>query len=237
MGTKPRNLKTARRIATKRYRLSAVWPTEIREAREIQIALAAQVRCIRLTSPIRLIAGVDASISGHRVFAAACLYDFPSLDIVEEAVASRPLMFPYVPGFLSFREGPVVLDVLAALGRKPDLLLIDGQGIAHPRKLGLASHIGVLLDIPAIGCAKSRLIGNFREPGQGRGCRSQLTFNGQTVGAVVRTRTGVRPLFVSPGHLVDISGSVRFVLRTAPRFRIPEPLRRADTLSRAASKA
>ncbi|MDW7761802.1 MAG: deoxyribonuclease V [Acidobacteriota bacterium] len=233
----PRNLRTARRIATKRNRLSPVWPTDIREAREIQIALAAQVRCIPLASPIRLIAGVDASFSGDRVFAAACLYDFPSLGVVEEAVASRPLTFPYVPGFLSFREGPVVLDVLAALGRKPDLLLIDGQGMAHPRKLGLASHIGVLLGLPSIGCAKSRLIGEFREPGPGRGCRSQLTLNGQTIGAVVRTRTGVRPLFVSPGHLVDIPGSVRFVLRTAPRFRIPEPLRRADALSRAASKS
>jgi deoxyribonuclease V len=232
-----RNLKTARRIATKRNRLSPVWPTDIREAREIQFALAAQVRCVPLDSSIRHIAGIDASFSDNRVFAAACLYDFPSLDILEEAVVSRPLTFPYVPGFLSFREGPVILDVLAALGRNPDLLLIDGQGIAHPRKLGLASHMGVLLDIPAIGCAKSRLIGEFREPGHGRGCRTQLTFNGQTVGAVVRTRTGVRPLFVSPGHLVDISGSVRFVLRTAPRFRIPEPLRRADALSRAASKS
>lgn len=217
--------------------MSADWPTDIREARGIQIALAAKVRCIPLASPIRLIAGVDASFSGDRVFAAACLYDFPSLDRVEEAVAFRPLTFPYVPGFLSFREGPVVLDVLAALGRKPDILLIDGQGIAHPRGLGLASHIGVLLGLPAIGCAKSRLIGNFREPGHARGCRSQLTFNGQTVGAVVRTRTGVRPLFVSPGHLVEIPGSVRFVLRAAPRFRIPEPLRRADALSRAASKS
>lgn len=217
--------------------MSGSWPADIRQAREIQIALAARVRCIPLESPIRLIAGVDASFSGDRIFAAACLYDFRSMDVVEEAVASLPLAFPYVPGFLSFREGPVVLDVLAALGRKPDLLLIDGQGIAHPRGLGLASHIGVLLGLPSIGCAKSRLVGDFREPGRGRGCRSRLHYGGQTVGAVVRTRTGVRPLFISPGHLIDIPGSVRLVLRAAPIFRIPEPLRRADALSRAASKS
>ena len=209
----------------------------IAEARTIQLELAARVRCVPLMSPLRLVAGVDASFSGNRVFAAACLYALLSLEPVEDATASRELDFPYVSGFLSFREGPAILEAIAALGRKPDLILVDGQGIAHPRGLGIASHLGVLLGVPTIGCAKSRLVGEFREPGRERGCRARLEFKGRTVGAVVRTRTGVRPLFVSPGHLVDLPGSVQVVLRTAAGFRIPEPLRRADALSRAASKA
>jgi deoxyribonuclease V len=209
----------------------------IGEARTLQLELAARVRCVPLKSPLRLVAGVDAAFSGTRVFAAACLYAFPSLEPVEDAAASGEIGFPYVPGFLTFREGPAILEAVAALGRKPDLILVDGQGIAHPRRLGIASHIGVLLGVPTVGCAKSRLVGEFREPGRERGCRSRLQFDARTVGAVVRTRTGVRPLFVSPGHLVDIPGSVQVVLRTAARFRIPEPLRRADALSRASSKA
>jgi deoxyribonuclease V len=213
------------------------WPADIKAARRVQLKLAARVRCVPLKSQIRLVAGVDAAFAANRVFAAACLYAFPSLEPVEDAVALRELRFPYVPGFLTFREGPAILEAVAALGRKPDLILVDGQGIAHPRRLGIASHIGVLLGIPTIGCAKSRLVGEFREPGRERGCRSRLRFEGETLGAVLRTRTGVRPLFVSPGHLIDIPGSVRVVLRTAAGFRIPEPLRRADRLSRAASKA
>lgn len=208
----------------------------IGEARRLQLELAARVRCVPLRTPPRLVAGVDAAFSIGRVFAAACLYAFPSLEPVEDAAASRDLDFPYVPGFLTFREGPAILDAVAGLTRKPDLILVDGQGIAHPRRLGIASHIGVLLGIPAIGCAKSRLVGEFREPGCGRGSRSRLEFDGRIVGAVVRTRTGVRPLFVSPGHLVDIDGAIRIVLRSSVGFRIPEPLRRADRLSRAARK-
>jgi deoxyribonuclease V len=209
----------------------------IREARQFQLELAGQVRCVPLKIPVELVVGVDAAFSGNRVFAAACLYALPSLKPVEDAAASGELGFPYVPGFLTFREGPAILEAVAALSRKPDLILVDGQGIAHPRRLGIASHIGVLLGVPTVGCAKSRLVGEFREPGRARGRRSRLRFDGQTVGAVVRTRTGVRPLFVSPGHLVDIPNSVRIVLRTTGGFRIPEPLRRADALSRAHAKA
>jgi deoxyribonuclease V len=212
------------------------WPVDIQEARRVQLELADRVRCVPLRSPTRLIAGVDAAFSEGRVFAAACLYAYPSLEPVEDALASNDLEFPYVPGFLTFREGPALLAALGALDRAPDLTLLDGQGIAHPRRLGIASHIGVLLGAPTIGCAKSRLVGEFREPGRERGGCSRLRFDGRTVGAVVRTRTGVRPLFVSPGHLVDIPDAIEIVLRTTAGLRIPEPLRRADRLSRAFSK-
>ncbi len=211
------------------------FPADIREARRIQIELAARVRCCPLSRRPDLIAGVDAAFRGDRAFAAACLYAFPSLEPLEDATASSQATFPYVPGFLTFREGPVILEAIASLERRPDLILVDGQGIAHPRRLGIASHLGVLLGVPTVGCAKSRLVGEYREPGRRRGSRSSLRFEGLTVGAVVRTRTGVRPLFVSSGHLIDLPSSVGIVLETTAGFRIPEPLRRADRLSRALS--
>jgi deoxyribonuclease V len=214
-----------------------IWPVDIGEARRLQLELARRVRRIPLATIPRFVAGVDASFTARRIFAAACLYAFPSLEPVEDAIVSRPLEFPYVPGYLTFREGPAVAEAIAALGRKPDLILVDGQGIAHPRGLGIAAHLGVVLEIPAIGCAKSRLVGEFREPGSERGRRSPLRFNGRSVGSVVRTRAGVRPLFISPGHLVTIPASVRMVLRTTAGFSLPEPVRRADRLSRAAAKA
>jgi len=217
-------------------RIEGEWPVDIGEARRIQFELASRIRCMPLRRRVRFVAGVDAAFSEDRVFAAACLYAFPELEPVEDAAVPERLNFPYVPGYLTFREGPAILKAVAALGRKPDLILVDGQGIAHPRRLGIAAHIGVLLGVPTIGCAKSRLVGEFREPGRRRGCRSPLRFGGRTVGSVLRTRTGVRPLFVSPGHLIDIPDSVRIVLRTTAGFRIPEPLRRADRLSRARSR-
>jgi deoxyribonuclease V len=212
------------------------WPVDIAEARKLQLELAGRVRRVPLAALPRFVAGVDASFTADRVFAAACLYAFPSLEPVEDAIVSRPLEFPYVPGYLTFREGPAIVEAVAALTRRPDLILVDGQGIAHPRGLGIAAHLGVVLRIPAIGCAKSRLVGEFREPGPERGRRSPLRLDGRIVGSVLRTRTGVRPLFISPGNLVDIPSSVRMALRTTAGFRIPEPVRRADRLSRAAAK-
>jgi deoxyribonuclease V len=217
--------------------VSVNWPQDIEEARRLQLKLAARVRCVPLKSPPRFIAGVDAAFSGGRVFAAACLYELPSLESVEDAVAAGEIGFPYVPGYLTFREGSAILKAVAALERRPDLILVDGQGIAHPRGLGIAAHLGVLLGVPAVGCAKSRLVGEFCEPGRERGARSALRLEGRVVGAVLRTRTGIRPLFVSPGHLIDIPGSALIVLQSAAGFRIPEPLRRADRLSRASARA
>ena len=190
------------------------WPSDIKEARRVQLELAGRIRCVPLKTPPRLVAGVDAAFTSDRVFAAACLYAYPSLEPAEDSCVSSKLEFPYVPGFLTFREGPAIVEALAALSRKPDLILVDGQGIAHPLRMGIAAHIGVLLGVPTVGCAKSRLVGEYREPGFERGRRTRLSYNGRTVGTVLRTRTGVRPLFVSPGHLVDIPAAVRIVLRT-----------------------
>jgi deoxyribonuclease V len=151
---------------------------------------------------------------------------------VEQATAVQNLLVPYVPGMLSFREGPAVIEALGRLTRRPDVIVANAQGIAHPRGIGLASHIGVVLNIPAIGCAKQRLVGEFGEPGTEKGKWEPLRYRAAIVGAVLRTRDGVRPLFVSPGHLVDVNSAVGIVLSCLGRFRIPEPIRCADMLSK-----
>ena len=208
------------------------WPETIEQARKIQESLAAKVLCIPLRRKVKLIAGVDAAFTENRVFAACCLYSFPALSLIDEVCVVSSISFPYIPGYLTFREGEAIIRALRLLKAKPDLILIDGQGIAHPRRLGIASHIGVLLDLPTIGCAKSRLIGEFEEPDWKRGALAPLRFQEKIVGAVLRTRDHVRPLFISPGHKISLKNSVEIVLQTTRGFRIPEPLRRADFLSK-----
>jgi deoxyribonuclease V len=210
----------------------ARWPDNIEQARKIQESLATKVRCTPLRKKLKLIAGVDAAFSENQVFAAACLFAFPELALLDEVRTVSPVYFPYISGYLSFREGEAIIRSLRLLKAKPDLILIDGQGIAHPRRMGIASHIGVLLDQPTIGCAKSRLVGEFEEPGWKRGVHSPLLFQKKIVGAVVRTRDNVRPLFISPGHRVSLKNTIEIVLQTTRGFRIPEPLRRADFLSK-----
>jgi len=179
-------------------------------------------------------AGLDAHYASEPslTWAAAAVVLGPFRELRESALACCPLRFPYIPGLLSFREAPAMLAVLEVLSIKPDLLLIDGQGLAHPRRFGLACHVGVLADIPAIGVAKSRLVGSYEEPGLERGSWSPLIARGETLGAVVRTRHGVRPVFVSTGHRVSLQTAVKLVLDFAPRYRLPEPIRLADRLSR-----
>ncbi len=208
------------------------WPDNIEQAKEIQESLRAKVLCIPLRKKVKLIAGADAAFGEDRVFAAACLYSYPALSLLDEVCVVSSISFPYIPGYLSFREGEAIVGALRRLKAKPDLILIDGQGIAHPRSMGIASHIGVLLDLPTIGCAKSRLVGEFAEPDWERGARSPLLFQEKIVGAVLRTRDHVRPLFISPGHKVNLKNSIEIVLQTTRGFRIPEPLRRADFLSK-----
>lgn len=178
------------------------------------------------------VAGVDTAYHQDMACAAVAVFSLADLKVMEEVVAAQPSRFPYVPGLLSFREGPVILKALNRLKTAPDVLMFDGQGIAHPRRFGLASHIGLLTDIPAIGCAKTRLIGEFREPQRTRGSTSNLTDTGETIGAVVRTRTGVKPVFVSIGHCMDLDSCIRVVLESCRGYRLPEPLRLADHLSR-----
>jgi len=146
-----------------------------------------------------------------------------------------PAPAPYVPGMFAFREGPVLVAALERLGRTPCVLLVDGAGRAHPRRAGLATHLGVVLGLPAVGCAKSRLLGTYDEVPPVRGTWSPLRDGGETVGAVLRTRAGARPLFVSAGHRADLASAIELVLRCATRFRIPEPLRAADHAARAAA--
>ncbi len=208
------------------------WPQTIPEARDLQNILKKEVRIIPLRKQPRLIAGLDAAFAGDQIIGSACLYRYPELTFVEATCSVMRTQFPYVPGFLSFREGPVILNALDKLSMKPDLILIDGQGIAHPRGLGLASHMGVLLHLPSIGCAKSRLVGEHDEPAVRKGAWVPLIYRDRMVGAVLRTRDHVKPLFISPGHRIDIEGSIEIVMHCTGTYRIPEPLRRADFLSK-----
>lgn len=180
---------------------------------------------------IKTIAGVDASYKDQG-FAVIVVMTFPELEEIERVTAARESVFPYVPGLLSFREAPIVLDAFARLRTRPDLLMCDGQGIAHPRRLGLASHLGVYLDIPSIGCAKSRLTGKYEEPGPRMGDRSPLMSRDETIGMVVRTKPRTNPLFVSIGNKIDLPTAVEIVLACLRGYRLPEPTRIADKLSR-----
>ncbi|GAB4388662.1 MAG: deoxyribonuclease V [Thermodesulfovibrionales bacterium] len=210
------------------------WPGDVAEARAIQEAVRLKVRVVPLRGRPRTVAGLDAAFAGDRAVAAACLFTYPGLEPIKDSVAVRRCEFPYVPGYLTFREGPAVVEAIAALGEPPGLLLFDGQGIAHPRGIGIAAHLGALMDLPSVGCAKSRLAGQYREPGRRKGSWSPLRIEGRAVGAALRTRDGVKPVFVSPGHRIDLAGSLEIVMGCVGRFRVPEPLRRADmTVKRA----
>jgi len=219
------------------------WNISPAEAIRLQSKLASQVRVEALAAGVETIAGTDCaflSAGGHtwrrgvasggvqpRILTVAVLCDARSMEVIASAHDVRPCRFPYVPGLLSFREAPSVIAAVAALPRRPDLLMCDGQGVAHPRGLGLASHVGLWLDLPTIGVAKSRLCGEHRPPGARRRCRAQLRYNGRGVGAVVRTRDGVKPLYVSVGHRVTLDDAVRWTLRCGRGVRLPEPTRLA----------
>jgi len=205
------------------------WDVSPRQAREIQERLRHRVVVAPLPSRPRLVAGVDVACpaGGGTAIAGVVVHSLPGLDVVERRSAAGPLEFPYVPGLLSFREGPVVLSAIRALESEPDVFLFDGQGICHPRRFGLASHLGVILDRPTVGCAKSLLVGTHSAPGLRRGCRRRILDRGEPVGLALRTREGVRPVYVSVGHRADLPGAARLVLSCARRYRIPEPLREA----------
>lgn len=207
------------------------WPTTIAEVKPLQERLAQQVLITPLRNKVTTIAGVDAAFVGKEIIAAVTVFDYSSLALIEECHARLAIPFPYVPGYLSFREGPAFIAAIEKLSRRPDLFIIDGQGIAHPRRLGIASFLGVILQCPTIGCAKSRLVGEYEEPEPARGSWSLLVDHGETVGAVLRTRELVRPLFVSPGHLITLAEAVEIILHCAVKYRLPEPQRAADRLA------
>jgi deoxyribonuclease V len=212
-----------------------------KEAIALQQRLRRHVVASDAFGALRSIAGVDVGFTsgGSRTRAAVVVLSYPALQPVAKAVAAVATTFPYVPGLLSFREIPAVLAALDKLRRQPDLLLCDGQGYAHPRRFGLACHLGVLLDRPCIGVAKSRLIGEHDEVDRVRGAWKPLLDGGETIGAVLRTRTGVKPLYVSVGHRVSLVSAIDIVLHCATRYRLPEPSRLADRLAsqRMASKS
>lgn len=205
------------------------WDVSPAEARTIQSELAGRVRLEPYRDTPRLIAGADISYDrgDDRMYAAVVVLDARTLEMVAHATAIERVPFPYVPGYLSFREGPAVVKAWARLNVRPDVLLCDGQGFAHPRRFGLACHLGLWFDVPTVGCAKSRLLGTHREPGPRRGNRARLMDGGERVGTVLRTRDDTRPLFVSPGHRVDFDAAERLTLACARRYRMPEPTRRA----------
>ncbi len=205
------------------------WDISPAEAIALQKRLAGKVRVEPLARQVRTIAGVDCAFlaGGRRVVAAAVLCEAKSMEVIDSACDIRPCRFPYVPGLLSFREAPAVIAAVRKLRRRVDLLMCDGQGLAHPRGLGLASHVGLWLNLPTIGVAKSRLCGSHRLPGQRRGCRTQLRLKGEVIGSVVRTRTNVKPVYVSVGNRVTLDDAIRWTLRCSRSVRLPEPTRRA----------
>jgi len=210
------------------------WTVSPTQAIRLQRELVDRVRIEPLSPQVRLVAGVDATISadGRWLLAGVVVWNLHKSELVETRLARRPARFPYVPGLLSFREVPAVLATVRKLRVTPDVFLFDGQGRAHPRRFGLASHVGVLMDLPSVGCAKSRLYGQHQEPAIKRGSRRRLIdpSDGQTLGAVVRTREAVKCVYVSIGHRVTLADAVRLVLGCHSGYRIPQPLRLAHQL-------
>lgn len=209
------------------------WPKTVAQARAIQQSLRDRVITQdRLRVP-RRVAGIDVGFEhdGSITRAAVVVLDFPSLEPLEHAIVRRKTGFPYVPGYLSFREAPAVLAALRRLRSAPDLILCDGQGFAHPRRFGLACHLGLLANLPSIGVAKSRLIGEHAALGPRRGEWVPLVDNGERIGAVLRTRTGVRPVYVSIGYRISLETAIDYVLRCTTRYRLPETTREAHRLA------
>ncbi|MFB3909524.1 MAG: deoxyribonuclease V [Candidatus Eisenbacteria bacterium] len=220
-----------------RPRTSHPWDITPREAFALQRELAARVREIPLPwDRVRRVAGCDVAGDRDSVHAVVVLLDLRSRRVIEQVEASLPGGFPYIPGLLSFREIPVLLEAFAKLSGTPDAVLCDGQGRAHPRRFGLASHLGVLLDVPSVGVAKSRLIGEAREPGARRGCSTRLLDQGEVIGRLLRSRDATRPLYVSVGHRITLDDAVRLVLRMGGGYRLPEPTRQADRIVRALAR-
>jgi deoxyribonuclease V len=210
------------------------WPTTYQEAVAVQEELRGRVELISLARPPRLVAGVDAICDreDQRIFGAAALYRYPEMELLEEGGAAGECPFPYRTGLLSFREVPILLAALAQLKARPDVILVDGQGMAHPRGLGLAAHLGLVADLPAIGVAKSRLVGEDIEPDLAAGSYKPLIWKGNQLGLILRTQKGIKPLYVSPGHRITLPECLEITLGCVTRYRLPLPVRQADLLSR-----
>jgi deoxyribonuclease V len=207
------------------------WDVSPAKAREIQHQLCGQVVVEPLGHQPDVIAGIDVSVKNNQARAAVVLLSFPDLVPLQATTAEMSVPFPYVPGLLAFREGPVVLEALNQLEGHPDVLMFDAQGLAHPRRMGLATHLGILLDMPTVGCAKSKLCGTYTKPEEKKGSWTPLTDKGEVTGAVVRTRDNVRPVFVSVGHRIDLKAAVALVLDCATKYRLPQTTRWAHKVA------
>ena len=208
------------------------WNLAPREAVKLQQSLRERVRITPLIRPVQTVAGTDISFNKFSpvVYAGIVVLRLPSLEVVEEVGVVSETRFPYVPGLLSFRETPSVLEAWSKLKTEPDAVMFDGQGIAHPRRVGIASHVGLLINRPTLGCAKSVLVGKYDEPAPERGSWTPLIDKDETVGAALRTKARVQPIYVSPGHLIDLEGAIDLTLRCDGGYRQPEPTRRAHLL-------
>lgn len=205
------------------------WDITYNEARSLQERLASKIRFTSVRKPPKIVAGIDCAFSkdGNRIGAAVIVMDYPDLNVIEIKTATAEVTYPYIPGLLSFREAPVCIKAVEKLENTPDVFLVDGQGIAHQRSLGIAAHLGLFFNKPTIGCAKSRLVGEYKEPDSEKGSHSPLMYKGQQVGAVVRTRTNVKPLFISVGNKCDLNFAIKMTLACAKKYRLPEPTRLA----------
>src|SRR5579859_7764007 len=212
------------------------WNLSTEEAITLQHELAKQIVREDRLGEVRFVAGVDMAINegNNKAHAAVVLLSYPDLEVVEKHIYEEPIRMPYVPGLLSFREAPAVLGAMQKLRQQPDLVMVDGMGIAHPRRIGIASHLGLWLNIPTIGCGKSLLTGRYKkeELGEEAGSWVPLIAGKEIIGAVVRTRTRVNPMFISTGHLISLETSIRYVLACGRGYRLPEPTRLADKLSK-----
>ncbi len=208
------------------------------EASRIQHELAARVSTKGFPATINTVAGFDISyqLNQNRLIAGIVLFAFPSLEVISHHFYTDTIQFPYIPGYLSFREAPALLHLIKEYGSGADIFIFDGHGIAHPRGLGIAAHIGVLTGKPAIGCAKKKLVGQYREPGNDRGASSILYYKEQDVGRVIRTRSSTKPVFISIGNRCDIDSAVRLIMDCTTKYRIPEPTRIAHNFVTAYKK-
>jgi deoxyribonuclease V len=201
------------------------WDMSPVEAIKLQNRLRDMVSAEDGPDEIQYVAGLDVSIKENRGIGAAVILDYPDLQPVETAIAKKDIAFPYVPGLLSFREAPVLIAALKKLSLTPDLVLVDGQGIAHPRRLGIAAHLGVLTGLPTIGCGKTRLYGKYEGPGPRRGDYSWLYAGSEIIGAVVRTKERTNPIFISVGNNISLDRAIRYILLCTTTYRLPEPIR------------
>jgi deoxyribonuclease V len=205
------------------------WSMTPAEAIALQQALSGQIihdRPLDL-SAVQTVAGVDVSVQNNLSQAAVVVLSFPDLEVLETVTAVMPTPFPYVPGLLSFREGPVLVEAFCKLRREPDVFIFDGMGRAHPRRIGVASHMGLWLQKPTIGCGKTHLVGSFAPPAPERGSDSPLVDRDEVIGVALRTKDRVKPVYISPGHLIDLESAVALTLQCTTRYRLPEPIRAA----------